>query len=125
MYDDIYRIPGILRVPGGRPNRRVVRFTSPLDFTATILEIAGLAADPMAQGTSLLDFAHGHDPEDWRDVVTAEFHGHHFLSPADDPDEVDEAGRQSGERRELYDPLATTYPNRRWDLGSRPAVMSR
>ena len=81
MYDDIYRIPGILRVPGGVPGRRERRFTSLLDFTATILDIAGLAPDPQADGQSLLGLARGQEPAGWRQEITAEFHGHHFPYP--------------------------------------------
>jgi arylsulfatase A-like enzyme len=81
MYDDIYRIPAILRVPGQSP-RREERFASLLDYTATILDIAGLEPDPDADGTSLLPLARGEDPGgQWRDAVLAEFHGHHFPYP--------------------------------------------
>jgi arylsulfatase A-like enzyme len=82
MYDDIYRIPGILRVPGGVPGRREERFASLLDYTATILDIAGLDPDPDADGLSLLPLARGEAPaRPWREVVLAEFHGHHFPYP--------------------------------------------
>lgn len=81
MYDDIYRIPGMLRVPGESP-RREKRFASLLDYTATILDIAGAEPDPDADGQSLLPLARGEDPRGgWRDVVLAEFHGHHFPYP--------------------------------------------
>jgi arylsulfatase A-like enzyme len=81
MYDDIYRIPGLLRVPGAPGGRRERRFTSLMDFTATILDIAGLPPDPEADGRSLLPLACGEDPQGWRDAVLAEFHGHHFPYP--------------------------------------------
>ncbi|HVT68360.1 MAG TPA: sulfatase-like hydrolase/transferase [Trebonia sp.] len=81
MYDDSYRIPGILRVPGAPPQRRA-EFASLLDYTATILDIAGVAADPDADGASLLPLARGENPpRPWRDAVLAEFHGHHFPYP--------------------------------------------
>jgi arylsulfatase A-like enzyme len=81
MYDDIYRIPGLLRVSGALRGHRERRFTSLMDFTATILDIAGLPPDPEADGRSLLPLARGEDPRGWRDVVLAEFHGHHFPYP--------------------------------------------
>ena len=80
MYDDIYRIPGLLRVPGAPPGRREPRLTTLLDFTATFLDIAGLPPDPEAHGQSLLGLARGQDVP-WRDAVFAEFHGHHFPYP--------------------------------------------
>jgi arylsulfatase A-like enzyme len=81
MYDDIYRIPAMLRVPGGVPGVRERRFTSLLDFTASVLELAGLPADPEAHGVSLVGLARGREPASWREVMTAEFHGHHFPYP--------------------------------------------
>jgi arylsulfatase A-like enzyme len=81
MYDDIYRIPGLLRIPGAPAGRRESRFVSLIDFTASVLDLAGLPAEPEAQGTSLVDLAHGRAPVDWRDVIEAEFHGHHFPYP--------------------------------------------
>jgi arylsulfatase A-like enzyme len=81
MYEDIYRIPGILRVPGAPAGRREGRFTSLIDFTATVLELAGCAPEPEAQGASLVGLAHGAVPPDWRDAIEAEFHGHHFPYP--------------------------------------------
>lgn len=80
MYDDIYRVPGLLRVPGGVPHREK-RFVTLLDYTATILDAAGLPADPEADGRSLLPLARGESPQDWPDAVVAEFHGHHFPYP--------------------------------------------
>jgi len=80
MYDDIYRIPSVLRVPSGR-GRREPRPTSLLDYTATFLDLAGLPPDPEAHGESLLALAAGGDPPGWRDVTLAEFHGHHFPYP--------------------------------------------
>jgi arylsulfatase A-like enzyme len=81
MYEDIYRIPALLRVPGAPAGRREPRFTSLIDFTATILELAGLAPDEHAQGQSLLALARGEDAPGWRDAIEAEFHGHHFPYP--------------------------------------------
>lgn len=81
MYDDIYRIPALLRVPGIGGGRREHRFATLLDYTATILDIAGLEPDPGADGRSLLPLVRGENPAGWRDAVLAEFHGHHFPYP--------------------------------------------
>lgn len=81
MYDDIYRIPGLLRVPGAPGATSSPAFVSLVDYTATILDLAGIEADPEADGRSLLPLARGEEPADWREFITAEFHGHHFPYP--------------------------------------------
>lgn len=76
MYEDIYRIPGLLRVPGEKPSVReeLVLLT---DFTATILELAGADPRPAVDSRSLLPLVRDEDVE-WPDEVVGEFHGHHF-----------------------------------------------
>ncbi|GAA2375069.1 arylsulfatase [Catellatospora methionotrophica] len=80
MYEDIYRTPGLLRVPG-RP-AGVVRdeFVSLLDCTATILELAGLDPSAAVDSRSLLPLTTG-QPADWAPDIVCEFHGHHFPYP--------------------------------------------
>ncbi|ROO84329.1 arylsulfatase A-like enzyme [Actinocorallia herbida] len=80
MYEDIYRIPGIVRVPGmpaGQVRREFVGLT---DCTATILDLAGLDPAQAVDGASLLPLVAGEDVP-WRAELTAEFHGHHFPYP--------------------------------------------
>ncbi|MGH3094505.1 MAG: sulfatase-like hydrolase/transferase [Streptosporangiales bacterium] len=81
MYDDIYRIPGLLRTPDGLRGHREQRFVSLVDYTATILDLAGLPPDPDADGRSVLPLTRGEDVGYWRDAIVAEFHGHHFPYP--------------------------------------------
>lgn len=81
MYDDIYRIPGLLRVPAGAERQASEAFASLVDYTATVLDLAGLEPDPEADGRSLVPIANGAEPADWRQEITAEFHGHHFPYP--------------------------------------------
>ena len=76
MYEDIYRIPAILALPGEQ-ERREDKFVSLLDFTATFHEIAGADASGV-RGRSLLPLAAGEDVEGWREDILCEFHGHHF-----------------------------------------------
>ncbi|WP_051389125.1 sulfatase-like hydrolase/transferase [Arthrobacter sp. 35W] len=76
MYEDIYRIPAILAVPGAT-GRHDDHFVSLLDFTATFCEIAGADASGI-RGRSLLPLAAGEAVEDWREDILCEFHGHHF-----------------------------------------------
>jgi arylsulfatase A-like enzyme len=80
MYEDIYRTPGIIRVPGAPAGQVRDEFVSLLDCTATILDLAG--ADPSAavDSRSLLPLVHGEHPE-WPADIVAEFHGHHFPYP--------------------------------------------
>ncbi|WP_320781778.1 sulfatase-like hydrolase/transferase [Streptomyces sp. CRN 30] len=79
MYEDIYRIPGIVRVPGQQPRVRD-EFVSLTDCTATVLELAGADPSPATDSRSLLSLVRGEEPE-WPKELLAEFHGHHFPYP--------------------------------------------
>ncbi|MDI5963772.1 sulfatase-like hydrolase/transferase [Streptomyces sp. SL13] len=79
MYEDIYRIPGIIRVPGQPPQVRR-EFATLMDCTATILDLAGADASRAVDGSSLLPLVRGEQPP-WREELLAEFHGHHFPYP--------------------------------------------
>lgn len=76
MYEDIYRIPGMIRVPGQEPTVRdeLVLLT---DFTATILELAGVDPSPAVDSRTLMPLIRGEDVE-WPEEIVCEFHGHHF-----------------------------------------------
>jgi arylsulfatase A-like enzyme len=80
MYEDIYRVPGIVRLPGAVAGQRSDRFATLLDFTATILDVAGLDPAKAVDGRSLRPIAHG-DESGWREDLVLEFHGHHFPYP--------------------------------------------
>ncbi|MFE5256867.1 sulfatase-like hydrolase/transferase [Streptomyces coelicoflavus] len=78
MYEDIYRIPALARVPGA-PSQVSDAFATLIDLNPTILELAGLAAPEQCDGQSLLPLLRGEPvAEGTRDQVVAEFHGHHF-----------------------------------------------
>lgn len=77
MYEDIYNIPGIARIPGA-PAQVSDDFASLIDLNPTILELAGAPVPDLCDGTSLLPLLHGADSGDTRDEIVAEFHGHHF-----------------------------------------------
>jgi arylsulfatase A-like enzyme len=79
MYEDIYRTPGIIRIPGAAPQVRT-EFVSLLDCTATILDLAGLPVDGAVDSRSLVPIVRGGHP-DWQPDIVAEFHGHHFPYP--------------------------------------------
>ncbi|MEV4172811.1 sulfatase-like hydrolase/transferase [Nonomuraea sp. NPDC049709] len=79
MYEDIYRIPGIVRVPGQPPQVRN-EFVNLTDCTATILDLAGCDTKPAVDSRSLVPLVRGEHPE-WPAELLAEFHGHHFPYP--------------------------------------------
>jgi arylsulfatase A-like enzyme len=81
MYDDIYRIPLLVRVPGLPAGRVDDSFVTLTDLTPTYHELAGLAVPDHYAGRSLLPLVRDERPADWPDHVTAEFHGHHFPYP--------------------------------------------
>ncbi|HEU0206484.1 MAG TPA: sulfatase-like hydrolase/transferase [Pseudolysinimonas sp.] len=80
MYEDIYRTPGILRIPGQQPGIVRNEFVSLLDCTATILDLAGIDPELAIDSRSLLPLT-SDDPVDWQDDIVCEFHGHHFPYP--------------------------------------------
>ncbi|GLY04294.1 sulfatase-like hydrolase/transferase [Actinoplanes sp. NBRC 101535] len=79
MYEDIYRTPGIIRIPGEDPQVRD-EFVSLLDCTATILDLAGADTAPAVDSRSLVPLVKGERP-DWQPDIVCEFHGHHFPYP--------------------------------------------
>jgi arylsulfatase A-like enzyme len=81
MYDDIYRVPLIARIPGCPAGQVQDAFATLTDLTPTFLELAGVEAPAHYQGRSLLPLVAGSQPDDWPVEVVAEFHGHHFPYP--------------------------------------------
>ncbi|SFS73871.1 sulfatase-like hydrolase/transferase [Saccharopolyspora flava] len=81
MYEDIYRTPGIVRVPGAPGGVVRDEFVSLLDCTATILDLAGVDPEPAVDSRSLLPLVSTSDPVDWQEDIVCEFHGHHFPYP--------------------------------------------
>lgn len=79
MYEDIYRIPGIVRIPGAAPQVRD-ELVSLTDCTATILELAGCDPSSAVDSRSLVPLVRGEHP-DWPTELIAEYHGHHFPLP--------------------------------------------
>lgn len=82
MYEDIYRIPGIVKVPGGVAGQRSAELVHLIDMTATVLELADLDPTHAVDGYSLMPILRGDEgAEPWRQDLLAEFHGHHFPYP--------------------------------------------
>lgn len=80
MYEDIYRTPGILTVPGGPAGQVRDEFVSLTDATATILDLAGCGQSEALDSRSLVPLARGEHPK-WAEDIVCEFHGHHFPYP--------------------------------------------
>jgi arylsulfatase A-like enzyme len=81
MYEDIYNVP---LVAAGLGLEAVEdRFVSLLDLPPTFLDLAGVDVPPAYDGRSLLDLREGDggdatDAADWRESITAEFHGQFY-----------------------------------------------
>ncbi len=80
MYEDIYRTPGIIRVPGSPEGVVRDEFVSLTDCTATILDLAGLDTSAAVDSRSLLRLVAGEEVA-WQEDIVCEFHGHHFPYP--------------------------------------------
>lgn len=87
LYDDVVRVPLIIRLPGGgageagQDGRRCGRFVyNFMDLPPTLLELLGLqAGDPGdLQGRSLAPLLAGEEPPDWRDAVVSTYNGQQF-----------------------------------------------
>ncbi len=71
-YEEIARIPFIVRGPGLQPGRRVRTPVSHADVLPTFLALAGVEAPPALDGASLLPILHG--AEDPAREVVVEYH---------------------------------------------------
>ncbi len=80
MYEDIYRTPGLIKLPGAPAGQVRDEFVSLTDCTATILELTGCDPAPAVDSRSLVPLVRGEQP-DWDDHIVCEFHGHHFPYP--------------------------------------------
>lgn len=78
MYDDIYNVPMLVRIPGVDRQGQDDSFVSLLDIPATILDLAGLDASKVEDGRSFVDLTRGQEVPSWREDMVLEFHGHHF-----------------------------------------------
>ncbi len=108
FFDEVVRVPLILRGPGVPAGRRVGALTSLADVTPTILDLLGLPALPGVQGTSLAPFLRGDAlartavaaesmlfGEEATAVRTAQ---HKYVRWGDGREELYDLGRDSGER---------------------------
>jgi choline-sulfatase len=59
VYEESARVPLIARVPGGAAGMRTDALCSTVDFMATMLDLAGLPAEPTCEGRSLAPLLYG------------------------------------------------------------------
>ncbi len=78
MYEEVYRIPFVVRWPGvARPGSESAQLTSHLDVLPTILAAAGVSPPAGLHGRDLGPLLRGDDVE-WREALMCEFHGDEF-----------------------------------------------
>jgi len=80
MYDELVRVPLIVRWPGVAPAGAAsdAMVTQALDLAATMYDAAGLPVPAACQGRSLLPILRGATPSDWRQEVIATYSGAQF-----------------------------------------------
>ncbi|RBI86552.1 phosphonate monoester hydrolase [Rhodosalinus halophilus] len=81
FFEESYRIPLILRLPGQAGGGYVEAFTSAVDIFPTLAELMGVAPGQAVDGASLLPFVRGERPADWRDAALWEFDFRLLLGP--------------------------------------------
>lgn len=84
MYDEVFRIPLIIRVPDGvakngeretGPPRRCREYVRLMDLMPTVLDLAQVTVPDGIDGLSLMPILRGKIPDDWPRSVYCEHHG--------------------------------------------------
>ncbi|TBL79434.1 sulfatase-like hydrolase/transferase [Paenibacillus thalictri] len=80
LYDDVVKVPLIVRGPGIEPDSVCDRFVcNMLDLPPTLLELSGHRPDMSRfHGSSLLPLLNGRQPEVWRNEAVATYNGQQF-----------------------------------------------
>lgn len=81
MYEDIYRVPLIIRMPPGRAGAVESRFVSLVDLTTRFLDMARVESPSEMDGRSLIPLLRGDSVDGWRSHILCEFHGRQFPYP--------------------------------------------
>lgn len=74
MYDEVFRIPLLVRMPGGERGA-VSQFVRLMDLMPTFVEWGGAELPEALDGRSLVPLLNGECPDDWPDSVYCESHG--------------------------------------------------
>lgn len=79
MYDDILRVPLVVRYPKlAKPGRCDALVYNNLDLPLALLELLGLPAPDVYDGESLLPLLSGKMPQNWRESVMCTYNGQQF-----------------------------------------------
>jgi arylsulfatase A-like enzyme len=106
LYQELYRVPFIVRAPGVRPGRREALTTAP-DITATVLDLVGVEALPQVQGRSIRKVLTG-DAAEHRPFVISSWPL--YFAKGELTSAVD------SRRRKIASHMPVTVSNRRWSL---------
>ena len=79
MYEESFRTPLLVRVPGGKQGIDARGFVQNIDYAPTILELAGLPIPEDIQGESFVPLLSGRTPRDWRRSL----YYHYYEYPAE------------------------------------------
>jgi arylsulfatase A-like enzyme len=106
LYQELYRVPFLLRVPGVKPGRRQALTTAP-DIPATILDLVGVDQPAQVQGRSVRKVATGGEPEHRPFVVSS---WPLYFARGELTSAVD------SRKRRIASYMPVTVSNRRWSL---------
>ena len=73
LFDELLRVPLVVRFPAGEPRGRVAHQVRAMDVFPTVLEVAGIPAPPGLDAVSLVGAAHGDAPPPATANAIAEF----------------------------------------------------
>ena len=107
MYEESFRTPLIVRVPGKKKGVDVDGFVQNIDYAPTILELAGLPIPDDIQGRSFLPLMNGKTPRDWRKSL----YYHYYEYPAEHS-----VRRHYGVRTERYSLMHFYHDIDEWEL---------
>ena len=106
LYQELYRVPFIIRVPGVQPARRQALTTAP-DIPATILDLAGVQPLGQIKGRSVREALTGKAPEHRPFVISS---WPLYFAKGELTSAVD------SRRRRIASHMPVTVSNRRWSL---------
>jgi len=107
MYEECYRTPFLVKWPGvTKPGSTSKALVSNLDFGQTMLDMAGVPADPSMQGLSLTPLLRGETPANWRKSL----YYHYYEYPG-----VHDVHRHYGVRTDRYK-LMHFYHIGEWEM---------
>ncbi|MBP3203266.1 MAG: sulfatase [Bacteroidales bacterium] len=107
MYEESFRTPLVVRLPGGKPLGDIGEFVQNIDYAPTILEAAGLDIPEDIQGQSLMPLLEGKHPKDWRKSL----YYHYYEYPAEHS-----VRRHYGVRTERYSLMHFYNDIDEWEL---------